>query len=125
MSRRAYVINNETEKRELIERMNRAPVTRPWRIVVDFDDDRTTKQNALLRVLLSAVSRQVEWHGQKLSEESWKDIFTAALKGQNGVPGLDGGLVFLGARTSRMNKAEMSELIELVQAFMADNGVEA
>ena len=85
---------------------------------------RTLDQNALLWAVLSDVSRQVEWYGQRLTKEEGKDIFTAALKRQQVVPGIDGGFVVLGASTSRMRKQEFSELIELIYAFGAEHGVE-
>jgi hypothetical protein len=40
------------------------------------------------------------------------------------VPGIDGGFVVLGSSTSRMDKSEMSELLELIGAFGAQQGVE-
>lgn len=85
---------------------------------------RTVDQNRLLWAVLTDVSRQVEWHGQRLTKENWKDVFTAALKRQQVVPGLDGGFVVLGTSTSRMSKQEFSELIELIYAFGAEHGVE-
>lgn len=85
---------------------------------------RSTDQNALLWVLLGEVSRQVDWHGQKLEPAEWKDVFTASLKRQKVVPGLDGGFVVLGSSTSRMDKQEFSELVELVYAFGAQQGVQ-
>jgi hypothetical protein len=84
---------------------------------------RSLDQNAKLWAALSDVARQVEWHGQKLEAGEWKDVFTAALKRQKVVPGIEGGFVVLGSSTSRMVKAEMSELIELVHAFGAERGV--
>jgi hypothetical protein len=84
---------------------------------------RTTEQNAKLWAMLNEVSDQVEWYGQRLSPEDFKHVFTAALKKQRVVPGLDGGFVVLGQSTSRMSKAELSELIELVYAFGAERGV--
>lgn len=85
---------------------------------------RSLDQNALLWAVLTDVSRQVEWHGQRLTKENWKDVFTAALKRQQVVPGIDGGFVVLGTSTSRMSKQEFSELIELIYAFGAEHGVE-
>jgi ABC-type branched-subunit amino acid transport system ATPase component len=40
------------------------------------------------------------------------------------VPGIDGGIVFLGEPTSGMSKQEMSDLIELLYSFGAEHGVE-
>jgi hypothetical protein len=85
---------------------------------------RNTAQNARLWALLTEISDQVEWHGQKLTKDEWKDVFTAGLKRQKVVPGLDGGFVVLGSSTSRMSKAELSDLMELISAFGAERGVE-
>ena len=84
---------------------------------------RSTEQNARMWALLTDVSRQVDWYGQKLTPEEWKDVFSASLKKQKAVPGLDGGFVILGQRTSKMSIREMSELMELIEAFGADKGV--
>jgi hypothetical protein len=84
---------------------------------------RTTEQNRLMWAVLTDISEQVEWYGQKLSKEEWKDVLTAALKRQRVVPAIDGGFIVLGAGTSRMTIAEMTELIELAMAFGAEKGV--
>lgn len=84
---------------------------------------RTLPQNARMWSMLTEVAEQVKWHGQRLTPENWKDVFTAALKRQQVVPGLDGGFVVLGTSTSRMTVAEMGELMELMQAFAAENDV--
>lgn len=86
-------------------------------------EKRTLDQNSKLWPMLSDVSEQVEWYGEYLTKEDWKDVLTAAYKRQKAVPGIDGGFVVLGARTSKMNKAEFSELIELIYAFGADHDV--
>lgn len=84
---------------------------------------RSTEQNARMWALLTDVSRQVDWYGQKLTPEEWKDVFSASLKKQKAVPGLDGGFVILGQRTSKMSIREMGELMELIEAFGAERGV--
>lgn len=86
-------------------------------------EQRTLSQNSRLWAMLTDVSRQVDWYGRKLSQWAWKDVFTAALKKQDVVPGIDGGFVVLGERTSRFTKAEMSELLELMMAFGANHKV--
>lgn len=78
---------------------------------------RTLDQNARLWPMLHDIAKQIEWYGQMLTEEEWKDIFTAALKRLKVVPGLDGGFVVVGAHTSRMTIGEMCDLQELMQAF--------
>lgn len=85
---------------------------------------RSVGQNALMWALLSDISRNVEWHGQKLSRKDWKWIFTAAIRRQRMVPGIEGGMVYLGEPTSGMSKQEMAEMIDLILSFGADHGVE-
>ena len=84
---------------------------------------RSLEQNARLWAMLTDISEQVEWYGRKLTPENWKHVFTAALKKQDVVPGLDGGFVVLGQSTSKMTKSEMAELQTLMEAFGADKGV--
>ena len=84
---------------------------------------RSQAQNRRLWAMLRDVSQQVIWHGQKLHDTEWKDVFTAALKRQKVVPGIDGGFVVLGTSTSRMTVAEMGDLMTLIEAFGADKGV--
>ena len=84
---------------------------------------RSLEQNARLWVMLTDISKQVDWYGRKLSPDDWKHVFSAALKKQDVVPGLDGGFVVLGLSTSKMTKAEMCDLQTLMEAFGAEKGV--
>lgn len=90
-------------------------------------EKRTTDQNSLLWALLTDVSIQAEWAGKPRTPEDWKDLFTASvLAAKDGleiVPGLMGGFVILGLRTSDMTKVEMTDLIEWIMAWGAQNGV--
>ena len=93
-------------------------------IVTIQEPTRNLEQNARLWASLTEVSRQADWHGNRLTPEEWKDVFSAALKRQKVVPGIDGGFVVIGARTSKMGKREFGELLELVYAFGAQHGVQ-
>jgi NinB protein len=84
---------------------------------------RSLEQNARLWAMLTDISRQVDWYGRKLTPYDWKHMFTASLKKQDVVPGIDGGFVVLGASTSNMTKAEMCDLQTLMEAFGAEKGV--
>lgn len=84
---------------------------------------RSLEQNSRLWASLAEVSEQVNWHGRTLTPEEWKHVFTASLKRQDVVQGLDGGFVVLGQSTSNMTKAELSDLLELIYAFGAEHGV--
>ena len=86
-------------------------------------ETRTSAQNRRLWAMLTEVSEQVDWYGQKLSAEDWKHVFTASLRKQRAVPGIDGGIVVLGQSTSKMTKAEMAELQDLIEAFAAERGI--
>jgi len=86
-------------------------------------EKRSDAQNRRLWAMLSDISAQVDWYGQKLTSEEWKDVFSASLKRTKVVPGLDGGFVVCGQSTSKMTKAEMCELQELMEAFGAEKGV--
>ncbi|MFI7843934.1 recombination protein NinB, partial [Acinetobacter baumannii] len=64
------------------------------------------------------------WYGQKLKVEDWKNMFTASLRKASVVPGIDPGTVVpLGIHTSTMTIDEMSNMIELIYAFGAENNV--
>ena len=85
---------------------------------------RSLEQNAKLWALLTDVSHQVDWYGQKLTQEEWKDVFSASLKKQKVVLGIDGGFVVCGQRTSKMGKKEFGDLIELIYAFGVTHDVQ-
>lgn len=89
---------------------------------------RTLAQNDLMWSVLTDISRQVDFvvNGAlvKVSPEEVKDILTASLRRETRMAmGLDGGMVLLGQRTSKMTVRELSELIELAHAFGAEKGV--
>lgn len=91
--------------------------------VKPLKDTRSLRANAAMWAALADVSRQVVWHGVKLSSEEWKEVLSAGLKQQRAVPGIEGGFVVLGVRTSRMSIKEMGAMIELTYAFGAQQGV--
>ena len=84
---------------------------------------RSIGQNAMMWALLGDISNQVEWHGQRLSKKDWKWIFTAAIRKQRMVPGIEGGMVYLGEPTSGMSKQEMADMLDLIMSFGSDHDV--
>ena len=85
---------------------------------------RNLEQNAKMWAMLHDIEQQCEWHGIKLADEEWKDLFSAGLVKSKVVPNLDGtAFVILGQRTSQMTKSQMSDLIELIYAFGAERSV--
>lgn len=107
------------------ERAAQAVKSAPDGYVVTIQEEtRSSAQNRRLWASLTDISNQIEWYGRKLSAESWKHIFSSALKKQDVVPGIDGqSFVVLGVSTSKMTKKEMSDLMELVAAFGSERGV--
>ena len=86
-------------------------------------DARSIEQNSRMWAMLTDISEQVDWHGEKLTPLEFKDLLTAGLKQSRVINGIDGGFVVLGQHTSSMTKSEMAELIELIEAFGAQQGV--
>lgn len=122
MSRATIILRTDDDRSQAVKWVHGVPAG----TTVEFRAPRrSSDQNALMWSILSRISRQVEWYGQKLSAEDWKDVFTASLRRTRVVPGIDAGtFVPLGMRTSQMTKAELSDLIELINAFAAERGVE-
>lgn len=78
--------------------------------------------------MLGDIARQKLWpvNGtpRRLKDKQWKDIFTAALSQESlTAEGLYGGEVLLGEHTSGMSQRKMGDLIELMYAWGANNGV--
>lgn len=120
MSKTAYRLVHAEARRRAADACLDAP---DGYIVSIKPPTRNLSQNALMWALLSDVAEQVDWHGNKLTPDEWKDVFSAAIHKQKVVPGIDGGFVVCGQRTSKMSKSEFSDLVELIHAFAAQQGV--
>ena len=85
---------------------------------------RSSDQNAKLWAMLSDISR-AKPQGRELPPEIWKSLFMAQCGFKPRFePSLDGqGVVPVGYKSSRLSKAEFSELIESIAAFGAEHGV--
>lgn len=121
MTRAVIIIRNNDDREKAAGWCRKAPAgTRvEWKAA-----RRSNEQSSKMWAMLTEIAEQVDWYGQKLSPEDFKDIFTAALRRARVVPGLDrGSFVPLGMRTSDMTRQEMSDLLELIAAFGAERGV--
>ena len=117
---KTFILANDMVRRNAQEAIKTAP---DGFFVTIKQPTRSLMQNNRLWALLTDVSRQVDWYGRKLLPQEWKDVFTAAMKKQDVVPGIEGGFVVLGRSTSNMNKAEMNDLQEIISAFGAQHDV--
>lgn len=94
-----------------------------WRVTF-AEPKRSDEQNRRMWAALGDIAHQVEWYGEKLCAEDWKNVLTASLRKAKVVPGLDAGtLVPLGLSTRKMSKRELSALQELIYAFGSERGV--
>ena len=115
-----YRLNGRTARMMAVQRVQHAP--EGWHVDV-YPPKRSLEQNNLLWARLGQLSKQVKWDGETLTDEEWKDLLTACLRKQKVVRGIEGGLVFLGLRTSAMSKSEFADLLTLMEAFAAERGV--
>jgi len=84
---------------------------------------RTIDQNDLMWALLSDLSR-AKPQGRKETPDMWKAIIMKACgHAVQFTMGIDGEPFPVGYRTSKLTKAQMSDLIEFIYAYGAENGV--
>ena len=121
----SVIIKEEKHRKSALNYLLDIPLEPVHEVVIQpYEEKRNLDQNAKLWPMLNDVSTQVVWHGRKLTTNDWKDMFTAALRGYDVVPNIDGnGFVALGMSTSKMNKRVFSDLIELIYAFGSHNNV--
>lgn len=84
---------------------------------------RTTDQNAKFWAMLSDISR-ARPRGLRYTPDIWKSLaMNACGHAVQFVNGLDGEPFPIGFKSSHLTKAQMSELIEFLFQFGAENGV--
>lgn len=119
--KQTFILAHDTARSRAISAVSMAPA---GYVVTIKPPGRSLDQNARMWAMLGDISRHVEWYGKKLEPEDWKHVFTASLRRLSVVPNLDGtGFVALGLSTSRMTKAELGDLIDLMTAFGNERGV--
>jgi len=122
--KRTFILRKQDDLLPFVQYVQKFSLEKPVQLDISlYKKRRSLDQNAKMWAMLTDVSDQMKWHGQQLTKEDWKNMFTASLKGQTAVPGIDGGFVVLGARTSDMSTSDISDLIEIMNAFAAENEV--
>lgn len=127
MIKRLYRLVHAEARRRAATDVQQAP---DGFIVTVSEPTRTLDQNAAQWPILQAFAEQLQWpvNGKLewLNDEEWKDILTAAFKREQArvAPGLDGGMVLLGQRTSKFGKGEFSDWLEFLHATAAARGVD-
>ncbi|QSM00619.1 recombination protein [Oceanospirillum phage vB_OliS_GJ44] len=89
---------------------------------------RSNDQNAKMWPMLTDISRHVLLEGNKYKPEQWKVILIKHWSNQSGVgvellPEYGGGGLFYAASSSKLNKRQFSELIEVLYQVGAEEKV--
>jgi hypothetical protein len=127
MTKQTFVLVHETARKRALAAVTTAP---NGFVTVVCEPTRNLDQNAAQWPILQAFSDQLVWpvngRMETLTPEEWKDLLTAAFKREavRVAMGLDGGMVMLGARTSKFGKKEFSDWLEFLHATAADRGVD-
>lgn len=122
MSRHLLILNNAEDRARARKYIAQAPAGTRLELKAA---KRSLDQNSMLWAILSDVSAQAVHHGRKYTPETWKAIFLHALgKETQFVPALDGSEpVSLGQSSSDLSREAFAALIDLIQAWCAQNGV--
>jgi len=122
MSRALVIVRDDEDRKRAALWSSKAPLG----CRIEFKaSKRSLPQNSRLWAMLTDVSEQFRWHGIRLTPDKWKLIFLDALKREiQIVPNLDGtGFVNIGQSSSDLSKEEMGDLMEVIAAFGAREGV--
>jgi hypothetical protein len=123
MSRALLILSNDAMRARAINWIAKAEVGTQ----VEFREaKRSTEQNSKLWACLTEIARQRPIHnGVKMTPDLFKAVFMQAL-GREMVmlPTLNGdGFFPIGHRSSELSKAEFSDLLELIHAWAATQGI--
>ena len=122
MSRALIIIRSTIDR----ERASRWIAQAAFGTRVEFKQaKRSLDQNSLMWALLTEVAMQKEHCGHKYPPQIWKCLFMHACgQEMKFLPSLDGQSVIpLDFRSSDLGKDEMTDLIEFIFAWGAQNGV--
>lgn len=121
-----FVLSHQQARRRAFDAVAAAPA---GYVVTIKEPTRSLDANAAMWPILQAFSEQLLWpvNGRMvtMTPEEWKDVLSSAFRGEQArlAVGMSGGVVMLGARTSRMGKKLFSEFLDFMHATAADRGV--
>ncbi|HBR5102290.1 TPA: recombination protein NinB [Klebsiella pneumoniae] len=126
-----FCLINDNVKRNVVNFIQSLPVDHRSPLIIEArEESRTDKQNRLMWPLLKDLSDQVIWHGEKLEPAEWKDLITVLVsqmqnpeREQKSAPGINGGRVYFGVRTSQSSKRYMVEVVEAIYWFGTEHNV--
>jgi hypothetical protein len=124
--KRFFVLAHELARRNAQQAVLEAPT---GYVVEIKPKNRTLEQNAKIHALIQDISREVVWANKVQTVETWKRLLTAAWLRARGepvemLPAIDGhGVDIVFRPTSKLTVEEMSEFIEYIQAWAAEQGI--
>ena len=122
MGRALLVINTAADRQKACAWAMKAP----WGTRVEWKaSKRTLPQNDRLWAMLTDVAAHQKSKGRDYTTEEWKLLFMHAWGREvRFLPGLDNkSVVPIGQSSSDLSKEEMTDLIEFIFAWGAENGV--
>ena len=122
MSRHLIVLHGTADR----ERVAKYALAAPYGTRVEFKAaKRSIPQNDRMWAMLTDIAAQKEHGGRKYTPDQWKVIFMHACGREvQFIPSLTGeGFIPWGQSSSDLSKNEMSELMEFMSAWGAENGV--
>jgi len=126
MDKRVFVLGSRADRRKAVAFVSEAL---EGTVVSVGQPVRNGAQSALLHATLGEIADRVQWAGKPRSIECWKRLLVASWLRAEGesievLPALDGhGIDLVYQPTSTLSKAQMSSLIEYVNAWAAEQGV--
>lgn len=127
--KRQFFLRSNQVRLNCIEFIKELPTDDKRPLVVKIQPmTRSLEQNSKLHALLSDISKQCEFNGEKRDIDTWKMIMVSAHKIATGgkaemVIGLEGEVINLRESTAKMSVKRSASLIEYITAWGVKNGV--
>lgn len=119
--RALLVLSSSAIREKAIDWIKRLP---PGTRVEFKEPQRTLEQNDRMWAMLTDIARQCTLNGRRWSTDQWKVIFLHELgREAQFIPSLTGSFIPYGQSSSDLGVKEMSDLIESMFAYGAENGV--
>lgn len=123
MARALAIIYDEKDRQRVIDWIKLAPIE--TRVEIKGPKRTLSQNDRMWAMLTDIVVQKKTINGQTFKADEWKAIFMEALgREQPALPTLDGRSFFsIGHSSSSLEKSEMSDLIEFMFAWGAENDV--
>ena len=130
-----FALYTDLIKSNAVRMVSELPVKDRTPYIVDIrPETRRDRQNALMWVLLKKVSERVKWlvryadgseRYELMSDVDWKNVFSASLEGEGRLARDPNSnqMVLLGKSTRVESVQWMTDMIELIYAFGAQQGI--